>query len=185
MFPPNLTIPRKVLAGLFCLTLFVAQPVATAAVIETGFSPEGSALPLVLKTITTAQKEVRAMGYSFTSPEVVRALINARKRGVDVRVVLDHKANAGKQNKASRAAMNLLVSAGIPVRTVSVFKILHDKVIVTDRRNTQLGSYNYSRAAESNSENVLVVWNDAVVAQRYLQHWTSRWDIGKEWRSSY
>lgn len=185
MFPPNLTIPRKVLAGLFCLTLFVAQPVATAAVIETGFSPEGSALPLVLKTITTAQKEVRVMGYSFTSPEVVRALVNARKRGVDVRVVLDHKANAGKQNKASRAAMNLLVSAGIPVRTVSVFKILHDKVIVADRRNTQLGSYNYSRAAESNSENVLVVWDDSVVAQRYLQHWTLRWDIGKEWHSSY
>ena len=182
----NLTMPRKVLAGLFCLTLFVAQPVATAAVIETGFSPEGSALPLVLKTITTAQKEVRVMGYSFTSPEVVRALINARKRGVDVRVVLDHKANAGKQNKASRAAMNLLVGAGIPVRTVSAFKILHDKVIVADRLNTQLGSYNYSRAAEkSNSENVLVVWDDSVVAQRYLQHWTSRWDIGKEWCSSY
>lgn len=185
MFPPNLTIPRKVLAGLFCLTLFVAQPVATAAVIETSFSPEGSALPLVLKTITTAQKEVRVMGYSFTSPEVVRALINVRKRGVDVRVVLDHKANAGKQNKASRAAMNLLIGAGIPLRTVSAFKILHDKVIVADRRNTQLGSYNYSRAAESNSENVLVVWDDAVVAQHYLQHWTSRWDIGKEWRSSY
>lgn len=186
MYSPNLAMHRKVLAGLFCLTLFVAQPVATAAVIETGFSPEGSALPLVLKTITTAQTEVRVMGYSFTSPEVVRALINARKRGVDVRVVLDHKANAGKQNKASRAAMNLLVGAGIPVRTVSAFKILHDKVIVADRRNTQLGSYNYTRAAEkSNSENVLVVWDDSVVAQRYLQHWQSRWNKGTDWRSSY
>jgi phosphatidylserine/phosphatidylglycerophosphate/cardiolipin synthase-like enzyme len=75
------------------------------------------------------------------SPEVVRALINARKRGVDVRGVLDHKANAGKQNKASRAAMNLLVGAGIPLCTVNVFKILHDKVIVADGCNTQLGSY--------------------------------------------
>lgn len=186
MYSPNLAMQRKVQAGLLCLTLFVVQPVATAAVIETGFSPEGSALPLVLKTITTAQKEVRVMGYSFTSPEVARSLINARKRGVDVKVVLDHQANAGKQNKASRAAMNLLVGAGIPVRTVSTFKILHDKVIVADMRNTQLGSYNYTRAAEkSNSENVLVVWDDSVVAQRYLQHWQSRWNKGTDWRSSY
>lgn len=56
-------------------------------------------MPLVLKTITTAQKEIRVMGYSFTSSEVIRTLINARKRGVDGRGGLDHKTNAGKQNK--------------------------------------------------------------------------------------
>jgi hypothetical protein len=34
--------------------------------------------------------------------------------------------------------MNVLVSAGIPVRTVT-YKILHDKVIVADKRNTESG----------------------------------------------
>lgn len=87
-------------------------------------------------------------------------------------VVLDWKANAGKNNNASKAAMNLLVGAGIPVRTVSVYKILHDKVIVADGRNTQVGSFNYTRAADrSNSENVLVVWDDPVLARSYLNHW--------------
>jgi phosphatidylserine/phosphatidylglycerophosphate/cardiolipin synthase-like enzyme len=111
------------------------------------------------------------MGYSFTSPEVVRSLIEAKRRGVDVRVVLDQKANTGT---ASEAAMNLLTSVGIPVRTVSAYKIMHDKVIVADGRNTESGSFNFSRAADrSNSENVLVVWDDPTVAQRYLQHWQS------------
>jgi phosphatidylserine/phosphatidylglycerophosphate/cardiolipin synthase-like enzyme len=129
-----------------------------------GFSPEGTALQLVLKTIDTAQQEIRLMGYSFTSPEVVRSLITAKRRGVDVKVVLDHKANTGERNKASRAAMNLLASAGIPVRTVSAYKIMHDKVIVADGRNTEAGSFNFSRAADrSNSENVLVVWDDPVL----------------------
>jgi phosphatidylserine/phosphatidylglycerophosphate/cardiolipin synthase-like enzyme len=122
------------------------------------------------------------MGYSFTSPEVVRSLIRAKRRGVDVRVVLDQKANTGT---ASEAAMNLLTSVGIPVRTVSAYKIMHDKVIVADGRNTESGSFNFSRAADrSNSENVLVVWDDPTVAQRYLQHWQS-WDVGTDWRSSY
>ncbi|EBN9649702.1 phospholipase D family protein [Salmonella enterica] len=140
----------------------------------------------LLKTIETAQQEIRLMGYSFTSPEVVSALVSAKRRGVDVKVVLDRKANTGKNNNASRAAMNLLVGAGIPVRTVSAYKILHDKVIVSDGRHTEVGSFNYSRAADrSNSENVLVVWDDPVVAQKYLNHWASRWAQGTDWKQMY
>jgi phosphatidylserine/phosphatidylglycerophosphate/cardiolipin synthase-like enzyme len=105
---------------------------------------------------------------------------------VDVKVVLDHKANTGERNKPVVAAMNLLVSAGIPVRTVDTYKILHDKVIIADGRNTEVGSFNFSRAADrANSENVLVVWDDPVVAQRYLQHWSSRWSKGTDWKQTY
>jgi phosphatidylserine/phosphatidylglycerophosphate/cardiolipin synthase-like enzyme len=68
-----------------------------AASIETGYSPEGTALQLVLKTINSAQQEIRLMGYSFTSPEVAGALVRAKQRGLDVKVVLDWKANTGKQ----------------------------------------------------------------------------------------
>ena len=105
---------------------------------------------------------------------------------MDVRVVLDWKANAGKNNSAGRAAMNLLAGAGIPVRTADAWKILHDKVIIADGRNTQVGSFNYSRAADrSNSENVLVVWDDPVVAAKYLKHWGSRWAQGTDWKQTY
>ena len=170
-------------AGVLSLSLLALAPAVDAATIETGFSQEGTALQLVLKTLDSAQQEIRLMGYSFTSPEVVRSLIAAKRRGVDVRVVLDQKANSGK---ASMAALNLLASAGIPVRTVSAYKILHDKVIVADRRNTEAGSFNFSRAADrSNSENVLVVWDDSAVARRYLQHWSSRWSQGTDWKQTY
>jgi phosphatidylserine/phosphatidylglycerophosphate/cardiolipin synthase-like enzyme len=76
-----------------------------------GYSPEGTALQLVLKTINSAQQEIRLMGYSFTSPEVVSALVRAKHRGVDVKIVLDEK---GNRSKASQAAMNVVVNAGIP-----------------------------------------------------------------------
>ncbi|EIH2744649.1 phospholipase D family protein [Salmonella enterica] len=174
---------RWLLPGLLSLAMCAPVPITYAATIEAGFSPEGTAQQLVLKTIETAQQEIRLMGYSFTSPEVVRALISAKRRGVDVKVVLDEKGNRGK---ASVAAMNLLVNAGIPVRTVSKFKILHDKVIVADGRHTEVGSFNYSRAADkSNSENALVVWDDPVVAQKYMNHWTSRWAQGTDWKQTY
>ncbi|AVB08009.1 hypothetical protein MFDS1004839_04523 (plasmid) [Salmonella enterica] len=142
------------LVTLACLSLLGSLPAIAAPSVQAGFSPEGSAEQLVLKTIEAAQHNIRLMGYSFTSPEVAGALISAKRRGVDVRG--DWKANTGKNNNASRGIMNLLTSAGIPVRTVSVYKILHDKVIVSDGRHTEVGSFNYSRAADrSNSENVL------------------------------
>jgi phosphatidylserine/phosphatidylglycerophosphate/cardiolipin synthase-like enzyme len=159
----NRTLRRCCLSGLISLALFAPVPAVYAASIETGYSPEGTALQLVLKTIDSAQQEIRLMGYSFTSPEVAGALVRAKRRGVDVKVVLDWKANTGKQNQASLAAMNLLVNAGIPVRTVSQYKIMHDKVIIADGRNIEVGSFNYTRAADRvNSENVLVVWDDPV-----------------------
>ena len=110
-----------------------------AASIDAGFSPEGSAQQLVLRTLDDAHESIRLMGYSFTSPEVVKSLVNARRRGVDVRVVIDQN---GNRSKASIAAMNVVVNAGIPLRTNGQYKIMHDKVIITDGQNVELGSFN-------------------------------------------
>lgn len=133
----------SILSGFLAVTLFASDGLMAQPTVQAGFSPEGSALQLVLNTIVTAQQSIRLMGYSFTSPEVTRALIQAKQRGIDVRVVLDWKANSAK-GSAGVAAMNLLANAGIPVRTVSQFKIMHDKVIITDGRNVETGSFNYS-----------------------------------------
>ena len=136
-----------------------------------------------MRTISDAGQEIRLMGYTFTSPDIARALADARKRGVDVRVVLDAESN---NNKYSRAAINTLVLAGIPVRTVSSYKILHDKVIITDRTNVETGSFNFSRAASRvNSENAIVIRNAPDIAKAYLKHWQSRWEQGHAWTLPY
>ena len=154
-----------------------------AAQIEAGYSPEGSAERLVLKVIHASRKSIRLAAYSFTSPKVVRALIDAGRRGVDVRVVVDEKGNT---SKSGVAALNLLVNAGIPVRTNGEYAIHHDKYILSDGLHVQTGSFNYSQAAAgSNSENVLVVWHNAALAASYLRHWQSRFDEGKSYRSRY
>lgn len=171
---------RQVLLSLLLVTLGNA---VAAPSVQTGFSPEGSALRLVLQTVNEAQQSIRLMGYSFTSPEVARALVQAKRNGVDVRVVLDEH---GNRTSASVAAMNTLVNAGIPVRTVSQFKIMHDKVIVVDGQTVETGSFNYTRAAaRSNSENAVVLREVPDVAQQYLTHWQSRWDMGHDWYSTY
>ena len=164
-----------------------SQEAPAAGQIETAFSPDGGAEALVVRTIQSAKKSIRLAAYSFTSPVVVRALLDAKRRGVDVMVVVDRKSNLtdGGGGK-SKAALNLLVNADIPVRTVSAYAIHHDKFIVADQRHVETGSFNYSdAAARRNSENVIVIWNNPDVAAAYTRHWNSRYEQGIAYTSAY
>lgn len=75
---------------------------------------------------------------------MVKALVAAHQRGVDVKIVLDDRGNRGK---ASVAAMNIVVNAGIPLRTNGHFSIQHDKILVVDSQTVESGSYNWTYIA--------------------------------------
>ena len=161
-------------------------PAAQAVVPATGqveyaFSPREGAEGLVLKVIRSSRHDIRMLAYALTSAPVVGALIEAKKRGVDVAVVADYKENirADHSGKA-HAALGALANAGIPVRTISVYPIHHDKVLVVDGATVQTGSFNYTQAAaNSNSENVIVLWNNPALAKGYLAHWQRNWRQGQ------
>jgi len=161
----------------------VTDKAPSGPAIESAYSPEAGSEALVIRVINASTRSIRLAAYSFTSPTVVRALLNAKKRGVDVQVVVDEK---GNKSKASIAALNLLVNAGIPARTIATYAIHHDKYIVSDERHVQTGSFNYSQsAAKKNSENVIVIWNNTDIASSYLKHWRSRFNQGTDFRSTY
>lgn len=171
-------------AALFSLVILLPLPsMAESASAQVGFSPEGTAQQLVLNVIDSAKSSIRMIGYNFTAKDIAQALISARKRGVDVKVVLDHKEN---QNRYSQAVMNLLVNANIGVRTSDYYRIQHDKVIIVDSKHVETGSFNFTSSAEKyNSENAIVMWNAPQLANEYLKHWQSRWEKGQDYKSSY
>lgn len=144
--------------------------------VEVGFSPEGSARALVLKTLGSATQSIQMLAYAFQAPDIVQALVDAKQRGVEVRIVVDAKRNRGK---ASRAAMDTVTRHAIALRTNDRFHLHHDKVIIVDGHTVQTGSFNFAPSAETaNSENVVVLREMPEVARPYLAHWQSRWDLG-------
>ncbi|MFZ6734038.1 phospholipase D family protein [Undibacterium sp. Ji42W] len=154
---------------------------ASSAQIENAFSPDAKAEELVLKVINTSTSSIRLAAYSFSSPTVVKALLDAKKRGVNVMVLVDYGRN---QKKPNWAALNRLVGAGIATRTIAVYAIHHDKYIVADEQTVQNGSFNYTRdAAEANSENVIVFWRNPELAKSFLRQWESRWSAGVDYKT--
>jgi phosphatidylserine/phosphatidylglycerophosphate/cardiolipin synthase-like enzyme len=157
-----------------------------ACFLDSGFSPEGSAEQWVYRAIGSARHSIRLAAYSFTSREVVRRLIDAKRRGVDVAVVVDERSNVEEDRSGrSRAALNALVGAGIPTRTLAAFQAAHDKDFIVDGKTVETGSYNYTdSAARRNSENAVVIWNCPATAKAFLDHWQSRWNQGVDYQAS-
>ena len=144
--------------------------------VQVGFSPEGSARTLVLETIGSAKHSIRMLAYAFQAPDIMQALVDAKQRGLDVRVVIDKKRNQGK---ASKAAMDFVTRNGVELRTNDHFHIHHDKTIIVDGSTVETGSFNFAPSAETaNSENVVVIRDMPEVAREYVAHWQSRWDLG-------
>lgn len=120
---------------------------------------------------------VSAEAYSCTSKPIALALLDARKRGVEVRIVVD-KSNA----TAPYTAATFLANEGVPVRVDYRYAIMHDKFIVVDGETVEEGSFNYTAGAENhNAENVLVL-HDPAVAERYGREWERLWEESEEIR---
>ena len=112
------------------------------------------------------------LAYSFTSAPIAKALVEAHKRGVDVQVVVDKSQKSAKYTSAT-----FIANAGIPVRIDAKHAIAHNKVLVVDGHTVQQGSFNYTKAAEdNNAENVLVNWNNPKLAEVYLRDWKRHWE---------
>lgn len=140
--------------------------------ISVGFSPGGSAEPLVVSAIRAARQNIRVAAYSFTSKVIAKELMEAHKRGIDVKVVLDKSQLSERYTSAT-----FLANVGIPVRIDSKHAIQHNKYLVVDGRHLQTGSFNYSASAASrNAENVILMWNNPALADAYLRDWNEHWE---------
>ncbi|EEH6344684.1 phospholipase D family protein [Salmonella enterica] len=158
------------------LAIVMAAPVTVSAVpvISVGFSPANgqSALQVVLGVIDGAQRHIDVAAYSFTSKPIAAALVAASKRGVEVRVVADEKANHDRYT-----AVTFLANQGVPVRLDSQYAIMHNKFMVVDGDTVQTGSFNYTAsAARRNAENALLVKGSPELAKAYQQEFSRLWN---------
>lgn len=153
-----------------------AEPLPPGADVEVGFSPDAGALDLVIRGIGSARSSLNVAAYSFSSRPIAEALVSAHRRGVKVAVVAD-----SQQNKKGYTAVRYLFNNGIPVRTVDRLDAMHSKFIVIDGQHLETGSFNYSSAAaHRNAENVILLWNVPLVAQKYEAEWSRLWSVGTD-----
>ena len=158
----------------------IKQPntVKATGTVEVAFSPNGGGAGIIINAITQAKKSIKVQAYSFTNADIAKALLDASKRGVEVKVVLDKSQETEKYTSAT-----FLANAGVPVRIDDDFAIAHNKIMILDEETVITGSFNFTKAAEErNAENVLVIRGNKDLAKLYLQNWQWRWDASESYK---
>ena len=79
---------KYLLSGIILFLLFGFPSLAHADT-KVYFSPNGGCQEAVLSEISNAKKSIDIAMYSFTSREIAQALVEAQKRQVKIRIVLD------------------------------------------------------------------------------------------------
>ena len=149
----------------FLLALFLAVSIQ-AADIQVYFSPQGGCTEAVVANLDKATKTVLVQAYSFTSAPIAKALVDAKKRGVKVQVILDKSQRTERYSSA-----DFVQRAGIPTFIDAKHAIAHNKIMLIDGKTILTGSFNFTKAAEEkNAENLLVI-QDTALAAKYTANW--------------
>ena len=159
-------ICRSLLFVLLAVLPLQALPLNQAQV-EIFFSPNGGCTDAVVNALNRAKKNILVQAYSFTSPPIAAALVEAKKRNVDVQVILDKSQRTEKYSGAT-----FLKNHEVPVFIDAAHKIAHNKVMIIDGEVVITGSFNFTKSAEEgNAENLLVISNAPDLAAQYITNW--------------
>lgn len=103
------------------------------------------------------------MGYYEKHPSspsnlLIKELIEAKKRGVKVEVILEIKEGDDRTTKRNREAGKMLSDGGVEVIYDPLFKTMHAKTLVADEQWSLIGSANwvYSSLTSNNEVSVLI-----------------------------
>jgi cardiolipin synthase A/B len=104
--------------------------------------PDDSAKP-ILDAIGTAKKSLRVKMFVFSSPALLRAVVAASRRGVEVRVMLNSARKSGEED--NEETRKKLMGAGIAVKDASpAFSLTHEKSMVVDDHSAFVKSLNWA-----------------------------------------
>jgi phosphatidylserine/phosphatidylglycerophosphate/cardiolipin synthase-like enzyme len=120
-------------------------------------SPDGGIEGAIIRAIGAAKSTIDLSMFTFYSKSIAEALLQAKERGVAVRVVLD--ASQAKMMKLDEwfayYGFDVKLLAGPDPHGPWMFEKNHNKFVIVDGRLVASGSYNYTSNAENNNfENV-------------------------------
>jgi phosphatidylserine/phosphatidylglycerophosphate/cardiolipin synthase-like enzyme len=139
----------------------------------------------LISHITQAKQEIVVSMFLFApgdhehnrATQVKEALIDATKRGVQVRLFLEVSDGEDFSTEANRGVAKDLRRQGIAVQFDSPARTTHTKLVIIDQRYVLLGSHNFTHSALRHNNEASVLIESPKLAQQALAYVQS---IGEE-----
>ncbi|AJE54278.1 phospholipase D-like domain-containing protein [Paenibacillus polymyxa] len=150
---------------------------ASSNSIQYAFSQEDQHPEKLLdQVIEDSQKTLDIAIFSITEKSIVSAILDAKQRGVNVRIITDEDQSEGKGQKA---ALEKFKNARIPIKVDHHSGYMHLKITIADQEVVTTGSFNYSASAVRRNDEVLVVIPDREMAKQWTRVFDSMWKDDK------
>lgn len=146
------------------------------------FSPQDKSISsAVLPIIENAKDYIYIPIFVITENRVVEALIKAKQRGVDVRLISDALNASSKYSK-----IKVLRASGIPVKIENYAGKMHSKTMIADDKYSIIGSMNFSKSGETKNDENTIVLENAEAAKYLKRFFLYQWDrIPDKWLTGY
>jgi phosphatidylserine/phosphatidylglycerophosphate/cardiolipin synthase-like enzyme len=145
---------------------------AVAASVEVWYSPEDEPLRRVAEIYDHATRYIYVAVYGLTSPLAVRALVDAKKRGVDVRVITDRER---LDDLKQQTAVSTLREAGIPIKINQHDGLMHLKQVVVDDEVNTNGSMNHTTSGNRYNDERLDIIRDHAITVKAREKFLAMW----------
>jgi len=140
--------------------------------LQVAFTPGDDVAGLIVDSLRKAKRQVLVQTYSFTHKDIAQALVDARRRGVDVLVIAD----ARQMDSVATSRVVWLAEQGVPVWLDAEHAAAHNKVMIIDNGMPDAavitGSFNFTHAGQHrNAENLLILRGNLNLAETYAANW--------------
>ena len=163
-----------ILLSTLCTPHSVALPVEDAQLIT-----DNQYVQTAQKMIRESKKSIHVIMFEMAfydkqpntpSNLLIKELIEAKKRGVKVEVILEVREGEDRTTKRNHRTGKILSEEGVTVIYDSLSKTTHAKVLVVDGQFALLGSTNWTYDALTNNHEVSVLLRSKEVAKELVDY---------------
>lgn len=165
---------------LIVLLLAVPCEVGWGATVEVYYGPDDAPLDRLTALYRHATRYLYVAAYGFTSPRAVEAMVEAKKRGVDVRLITDRQRT---EDVKQRTALHTLHLAGIPILVNEHDGLMHLKQVVIDDKVNTTGSMNHTTSGNRYNDERLDIITDHAITIKAREKFLAMWKDRTRYRS--
>ncbi|MFK7787967.1 MAG: phospholipase D-like domain-containing protein [Phycisphaeraceae bacterium] len=141
------------------------------------FSPGEMGLEMIMRELRDAKRSLDICVFTITDNRISDTIIDAHRSGIAVRIITDNDKQFDDGSDIAR-----MVRADVPTRFDPDTDHMHHKFAIVDGQRLITGSYNWTRGATRNHENVTVLSEQQLV-ESFVKEFNHLWSTFRPWRS--
>lgn len=142
------------------------------------FSPKYDVIKnKIIPIVENSKKNIYIPIFYLTHKDLINALIEAKKRNVEIFIIMDATSANHRSSK-----VDILRSNKIKVKVENMAGKMHTKAMVVDEKYVILGSMNFSLAGVSKNDENILIFENKEIAKDVINYFMYNWErIDEKW----